>query len=636
MKEETTMKLRFTIIMRATFLLLSLTVASGLSATVCGSDIHATDTLQRELTLQREYVPEGKQAQKAYFSPLGRTGSRTLKPIEFARNSYGVSMRVAPRLFEPVANPLAPVPQKEHFSIRLFGGYPARVGLSLGGHANVAEKGTFHLAVEHLSFMEQVLKNKPTSLPFVPENKSHDTDVSLGYTHTLEERLLKVSTNIFHHKHSFYGQVGENATNDPRSAIEFDATFPLYGLWGIQAGVELSPAPLSLSSSWEYSLLANIGFARKQEPNPADGSQFVQHPDFTGFTAPRDNNINELLLEVGGNLAYGFSGSDWSFGLDALYERRGSPTIDVQSGVSVPQYLSLDPYFQYSMPTLFAKAGARIQLVSRGGRSFLLTPDIQVRWQVSDKVSFLFDANGGAQIFGLKEIYEQNRYAYGRSSYSGYNVSDYKVSTGFQLGNFNGFSLQVLGGYEHYIAFSDWQMELLPTLLTQNTQAPRYDIQTPLFRLSNRGQMAVTFLSGSMRYVSPLGLELGAKVRYNNYSAPRVEGQEPLAVAGLPSLLLSIQAGYKFNDKLSLYADFQGEGGISFLTPKSDPATNLVTYSETKVPFLHDLNLRLSYKAHKNLGFSLIGQNLTNDRSARWLHYQRPGTAVIGAVTISF
>ncbi|MDO5036060.1 MAG: TonB-dependent receptor [Porphyromonas sp.] len=631
---------------RLLLLMISLT---GVSMTSLAGEayIQQTDTLQRELTLQREYVPEGKQAQKAYFNPLDNPRSRRLKPIEFARNSYELSMNVAPRLFDPIENPKAPMPSTERVHLRLLGGYPTRLGFNTQILTPMGEEGTFFLGAEHLSLNEVLRADEAVLLPFDRRNRFHDTDVTLGYNYTMEERMLSVTGSFFHHRNTYYGQTPTPSRSENAELPEpFEATYPLYTLVGGNVGFDLTPAPLTLTSDWSYSLFANLGFANKQEPTPEDSGQFVQNSELTGYTEPSSHTINELAVHAGGNLAYTIAGSDWGLGADAVYDFMGKASIDPESDLKAPHRLSVDPYVKYTRPGFLLRAGVKLQLLNRGPKKFMITPDVQMSWKVTEQLGLLLGVSGGSDFYSMKDIYEQNRYALGRSSYTGYRIADLRTMVGVQVGSLNGLSMELRGGYDHYTAFSDWRVIQVPTLQIQNSLSPQYSVSTTLFRLENKGEMGNGFLTATVRYSSAFGLNLVAQLHRNFVSTPTPEENQPkINVTGIARTTLSLGASYQITDKLSVAADFEGAEGIQFELPL--PAATLsvpsggevVTpgaYTLIATPFTHLFNARVSYKAHKNFGFSLIGTNLLNDKTQRWLHYQQPSTSIQAAVTISF
>lgn len=588
----------------------------------------AADTLQRELVLQQDYAPVGQQAQKEFFNPLDTRGQKALKPIEFARNTYQVGMNVHPLLFNPLHNPLAPDDHKQTFYGRFFGGYPGHAGVNAGVVAKTGERGSLLISVDHLSRFVDGIQGE---LPFVPMDQTHDTEVALGYTHALDARVLNVGIDLFHHSNTFYGINMELPTGTQfDDTNEFDPV--LYNLLGTEVSFSLSPAPLSLVRGWQYNASGKLGFTSKDDI----GQGYATNPVVMLNGAAADkNSLSELSVDLKGNIGYKFAGTDWGFGADANYQMLSIGALGVYPEVSAVyegrnemkpmQLLSLDPYLEYNKPNMLIKAGAKVQLLNRGAKTILITPDVQLRFKATPMFSIYANVDGGAEYFGLRENYLQNRWAEAVSVYTGYHIAQFRALLGIQVGNYNGFSLDINGGYAQYSDFSDWRFHELSGEYTP------YLINTYSFIRKNRGRAGHTFVNATAGYVSPMGLDLRAKIQYNSYASLE-ESKLPIGY-GLPMTELYLSADYQATEKLVFNVNFSGMGGIKFKEADLIPTD---TAADIELPFITELGARITYKAHKNIGVSLIGNNLLNKRSERWLGYYRQGATVQGAVIITF
>lgn len=119
-------------------------------------------------------------------------------------------------------------------------------------------------------------------------------------------------------------------------------------------------------------------------------------------------------------------------------------------------------------------------------------------------MSLIAEATGGATTYRMRDIYEQNRYALGLSSLTGFDIADYCLHFTIQMGNFYGFSAEVKGGFEHYRTFSDWQMHLVPSLRIDNPKSHPFNINTPAYQLVNQGEVGIPFIEIAARYLTPL------------------------------------------------------------------------------------------------------------------------------------
>lgn len=94
---------------------------------------------------------------------------------------------------------------------------------------------------------------------------------------------------------------------------------------------------------------------------------------------------------------------------------------------------------------------------------------------------------------------------------------------------------------------------------------------------------------------------------------------------------MAFNARYQITKQLALQAEFMGEMGKVFLVPTATP----YLFGQVELPMAHQLNATLSYKVHDRIGISVIGNNLLNARTSRWLYYHQPGTSVMLGATIS-
>ena len=606
----------------------SLLFLTILSAYAHASEVHsayAPDTLQRELTLQKEYVPVGHQAEKATFNPLDTRGKVSLTPIEFAKNTYQVGMNVTPKLFNPLQNPLAPEYPQQKFHARLFGGYPLYLGGNLGFASKIGDRGAILLGLDHLS-RKNLAAEKVT--PFAPQNITHDTELGMKYNHALENRVLQVGIDAYHHLHSYHGHFLDSKTEPniatvPLGENSLEEAYNLFRFNGITTSLSISPAPFSLLSGWQYSANANIGINRKEDPTYfREVAPIIRYGKETSNPMPK--RANEVNVNLSGNLGYTFSGSDWGVGIDGRYQSLHLSKSVLNKELQAKRALSIAPHVQYISPIFLAKAGIKIETLFGGHESLLITPDVELKWRATPLLSLYAMTDGGAEFMGLRELYRLNRYADATSVYSGYNIAKYRLLVGLQMGNYNGFAFDLYGGYTNYSAFSEWDM--------YHHSAPHHPAfnHEPFgfvtFQRANHGAVDEAFLSALARYVSNFGLNLSASWKFSKYSRRSDNDlSSEYYFSGIPMTEINVTADYDFTDKLSAGMIFNGLGGITFY-PTAEPY---------HMPFIPELDARVSYKAHKNLGLSLIGKNIFNNKTARWMFYERPGATIVGAITIT-
>lgn len=600
-------------------------------------------TLQRSLTLQRAYVPETSQATKEFFNPLANRTPRQLHTLDFARTTYGLSMNARPQLFLPRENTMAPDYGSHHFYARLFGGYPLRVGGNVGGSFRAGETGTITLGVDHTS---QMLEGRQGALNQAPTHNTHDTEAMVGYAHKIPEsdRLLTMRVFGFSHAHSIFGH--PKSALDPQDQYHpgdyVTDTPPMQTYYGGGITFDLSPTPLSSLSTWEYSVSAAIDYGSKDDWTDPTG-EFRQLDELS-------DRAGALYARVGGGLTYGDKIYDFRFGVDAAYEINRVAIGGEIAGGRVPQIITMTPHLDYVIPTLQLRAGVKLQLPTIGSKSFVITPDVSLRWQMHDKASLLLSATGGTTMLSMRELYRLNRFAQAMSLGDGVETALYDISGGLELGSWYGFALDIKGGYASYTDFYDFGTELFEAPIPDGYEGERL-APVALFHLRNLGDVRRSYVSLGTRYVGPQGLSASLGVKYSHYSRPereetRLDG-EPVRettvlspspiwdeVLGRPAVEIYARAAFSPLENVTASIDFTGIGGIKMEDVNAFIDSYGMIPEVYTLPFMPKLDLRLSYKVMDQLGLSLTVDNLLNQKMQRWSYYYSPGIGIYGTVTV--
>ena len=596
------------------------------------------DTLQRELVLQRDYVPTGQKAEKKLFNPLDQVSSG-LTPIQFVRNSYALNINHHPLLAQPLLNPLAPEVVQQIFHGRIAGGWPLYLAANLGVKTTIGKRGSLGITLDHLS---QKNEFRTEVAPFPLRRQTQDSELGITYTTPLWDRLFSFNVGGFYHSHTYHGirQKGELLAPSAPLPLQKGYLPPQYNSYdmkGAVLGLSLAPAPISLDSRWLYSLDAELEYAYKEDYSPElqDKSALI----YRATEAKYDNAIGELYLQANGHLGYAFAGSDWAFGVTGQLRHLALSKVGMRANMLAPNLLlSAAPQVSYTTPTLLFKGGAKVELLNRGPNRLIVVPDITLRWQVAPLLSLYAIADGGAEYMGLRELYQQNRYATALSAYSGYDITTYRVLVGGQVGNYNGFSMDLFAGYAQHSSFGEWQMKPLDLPLEPTLSVRPLQVLT--FQRVDAGATGEAFVQIETGYLSTFGLELSGQFRYTHYQRYGEDGAKlNLPIQGLPSFTARLHAAYAFTPKLTAAMDYDLMYGTQFYEEMPFTDVDGTTKSQSilrQLPWIGNLNLCLSYDLHKNIGLSLIGQNLLNRSNMRWAYYHEPSITILGALTLKF
>lgn len=620
--------------------LLIATVASALLSSGMLVAQTPADTLQRSMTLQRAYIPETGQATKEFFNPLASQTPRKLHALDFARNTYSLSMKARPRLFDPSEYRLAPEYGSHHFYARLFGGYPVKVGGNIGTHFRAGDYGTVTLGVDHTS---RLYKGRQGMLDQQTVNTTHDTEGQLSYSQKLpsSDRLLTVEGFGYHHAQSLYGSPLSAVTLEelPGTMSRATLTDPaLQKYYGGGVALDLSPAPLSALSTWEYSLSALVDYGVKED-------WFAQSADHRSLDALK-GRASGLHARVTGGLTYGDKIYDFRFGVDGSYELSRVAMGGELAGLKPAQILGITPHFDYMIPNLQIRAGVKVQFPTIGSKRVFIAPDAFLRWRMHDMATVVLSAEGGTRMLTMRDLYRINRYAQAMSLGSGVESAVYDISGGVEIGPWAGLAIDLKGGYADYRDFYDFGSGLFEAPVPEQYEGEPL-AELALFHLRNLGRVGHGYVSLGARYAGAEGLRAALGVKYNHYarqeakSGETAEATDPIStnlihqsVLGRPALEMTANLTYSPLKDLTLSADFLGLGGIKMqqLLP-----AHMAREGEQEVytlPFLPKLDAHVSYRILDQLGISLTVENILNQPLQRWSYYDSPGIGVWGSVTL--
>lgn len=587
--------------------LLIFLAALSLSSNLWAQHTEKTDTLKKELLLERDFVPTTGQAKKTFFSPLETAETvKKLTPLQFAKNSYDVTMFLHSTVFEPLYISHAAEKPSHSIHLRLFGGYPLTRGANLGAYLPIKKENTLDIFLNHLSRKnnprEEVAHNNP-------QLETYDTDFGLSYTDKFDLRTLKLGGTIYHHLQSYHGYLNHSLSQDFTQRKN-----PLYNRGGVKLSFALTPAPIKPLSSWEYALKGDISYTTQELPIITEEEEYKKGSDYR-------YNLNGIDLFFSGNFSYGKRTGNFSFNGGFFFQTTNtiSKTESTLSFKKNPAILSVTPSLNYEGDLFTFTLGANAQLLNGFSRFFHLSPHFNGRLNASDLISLFINVDGGASAVLFRDLYLHNRYATPFFLNNATELADYKGAIGLEIGNIGGFYTSISGGFERYSDFYEWGVHYgrspLTPLLFKPVQVGK----------SNRG-----FLEISTRFLGYKALSLSANYRLSHSVLPNVSHRYPY---GRPIWQINVDGRYSITPQLSVASNVLILGDIptpTFVTPDATVSTN------DRFRSIFDVNLRLSYQPFSWFGLSLIGENLVNQEESIWVTYKRPGRTLLAAFTFTF
>lgn len=573
------------------------------------------DSLNRELTLERDFVPTQDQVQKSFFSPLATKKSSPLAPLRFVNDSYTIGAKIEQRVFDPIYNDRAPEFLDQKGFVRVYGGFPGVLGLNVGGNFTDGKDSQFDLSLNHFTRKHLGRNTLPAPLKTL---RTHDTDFTLGYARKLELSTLRVRGHFFYDIEALYGSHNGSEAPLSLSPYDFKPPYPLINNYGAMLSGERSYAPLSAGSSWYASTFGTLSYVGKNDP------MLVKNDPDPLYAGGERMLTSELRIANRSKLAYEITDL-WKFGVGSEIDLRNYPKLVVKYPIKNLFLLGLQPSISYKGERFEMQIGGRVQYANTASSSIVLSPDVSFRLRPIDVFSLFAKVDGGVSAMDLREVYKYNKYFFGPSIADATETAKYRVIAGVELGNLSGLSVTLQGGYVDYRDFVDWKQRRLPTDLDGTVTLPLF-----VYDLRHRDNVKKTYGNISARYVSQVGLRLSASAQYNHYITSDLTDADgnPLTIHGLPKIEVNASAVYDFNSRMSLQVSYAGMLGITF-EEVDEPGKYVRT-------MFNELNAEFSYRFSRRVGLSVIGTNLLNMRNDRWRHYEQRGSGILGTATITF
>lgn len=412
-----------------TLVMAALVVATVAVAQQPSTQQNGQQELHKEITLEKDFVPEVKKATKKNVLPKVKkisTPARTAVNYSDWANPIEVPTSIPTMM--PYGYRTAHNFSDKRGYLNVGGGMAANFLGSAGYRIIDTDETTLGAWLQHSS----TWAGKNSSL-FLPDGaqrlkqKFNDNIVGVDLMHRLKYGTLNM--NARGHFDSFNYCGGTDPAWDNAHKQTF-MEFGLKGKWDSQLNVN------------EHELTYNAGLAF----NHAGYSE----PIIEGLDAVKENALN-----ITAGAEYGIN-DNVGVGLqvDADY-------VNTRAALDNINYflVTLQPYFTFENSVISARAGADVLLGNpcfydfshkhedrfTSGR-FHISPNVQLNFNLAPGAAFYVDIAGGKTLNTISYLASQNRY----SDPTGFNFntfSPFDGEAGFKIGPFAGFGMKVYGGY---------------------------------------------------------------------------------------------------------------------------------------------------------------------------------------------
>lgn len=465
----------------------------------------AQEPLNKEITVDKEIVPQEREAQRLQLTPKIVRPEIQYKKLEWTPRAVHADPVNGLRL-------LPPAPWEASIEPQPYRGYVAagylpklQLGLSAGYRLLDTEKTTSNVALQYSGM-----------------NYSGD----IGYANSIDYKhhTVVAGADI---EHSFNKGLTAGAAlkylHDSFSAPWMDGT------------VSVNPfTPIWNSTSGTFIPIFDRVQARKM--NGIDGSVYMRHKvnsfsyglavdvEHTGFSGKKDlfEDISNTVVEARGNLAYDFSPTSSVKAIVSYTDKQCSKFIFPSSGIltnfSWPadlamasgstRYGLLDATLTYNVTKEYFALSAGAHLSSRSGDSkgTLIYPEFRLAVMPTQQFSAYINVSGGnVSMNSLGSIYREMPFISGQQQFSP-TYENWSADAGINFGPFAGVTVELWGGYARVKNL--W----MPLFVDVTDRIIQPAVGFNEFSLSGTGLMALKNKYTSIHYGAAVGYRFGRVV----------------------------------------------------------------------------------------------------------------------------
>ncbi|MBR1882959.1 MAG: hypothetical protein IJ808_08140 [Muribaculaceae bacterium] len=580
--------------------------------------------LNKEITLEKDFVPVEKKATKKHALPSVK------KVTPPTKTTLTYSSQVAP-IEVPTSIPtMLPYGYRtaHNFSdkrgyLQVGGGTHANFTGSAGYRVIDTEENSLGVWVQHNSTWNS--KN-PTKLIGTDDlrlkQKVNDNVLGIDFRNNNSAGTLSLGARLHFDSFNYYG--GLDRTWDNQNKQSF-----------LEAG---------LTGAWDGKLIFegnNVNYHVKMGFNHAAYDKTL----YAGVDGSSENVFTatvggEYVLSTAGTAGVeltgdyvNFKGHDdaWTL-LSSSFEQRTTNKF----------WLTISPYYKWENTTLRARVGGDIILgklnlskpagiddfgfmipSTRSDKSVHFAPRVQIDIDMVDGAALFVDVTGGKTLNTLSALAATNRYSDPmRYVYNSFTPFDGKA--GFNIGPFSGFSARLYAGYGMtqsapcaYVPdatyWTNGGAAATPlTLLNQRAVTHYANIKTKGLYLGaelNYKYRSLFELNAKILY-APADSEINYKKSYKGYSFGEYDPNEVVTVdlKAYPIKRLAVNVGVDWRGNRSILASIVAPDGSSEPTTGQGSAANRMTLLDLDDVF--NLYAGANYRFSKTLSLWLRGDNL--------------------------
>lgn len=550
-------------------------IISATALLVCAFSAPAQQTLQQEITVEHEVVPERRDVNRLDFLPSVNLPAITATPLSYSSRNVQVTVPGNFNTLQPAAyaDTLAVSPYRGYAALGLFplSNLGATIGYKLvdNDHTRLAAFMQYNglLYKGHVCVPEgqrQYVRNNTGLLNItlhqaVGKKSFIDAGAELELTH--------------------YNMPGQNLSMAPQNMRRFNAV----ATW------------LSTSRKLDYEIslrYGNFGF------NNTILTDYTPRND----VRPVSENNLQLILKGRKSLGhYSTLGAEVDFSYISNSDHSSlsySQPLDEYTITPLGTYshalLRLYPYYRFDISKFRLDLGTRVDFTFHSGKAIHIAPRALASWKPSKMLTVFANMEGGEHQNTLRDLYGVTPYAQTFLAYSNSHIP-LTVNGGITLGTIRGFYAKVVAGYARA---NDWLMPVTIGSACLTVFKP-VNISGMYWRAETGYQNRFLELSASYQATSQ-GYNKGYYF-WRDRAKGELEGK--LKVTPIKPLDISLA-----------YTMRHGRAMINRETVFDDNQTTTTTTIFQSLGSMHNLNLGGTYRFSNRITFFATFNNILNRR----------------------
>lgn len=578
--------------------ILTLSVAPiSLSAQTAAKDT----TLNRQVSLEREYAPTIRDASKINTLPALHEPEKKQYDIKFEHSIPGINITTYPIADTGSGDIKTQIDYSKHKGYFLFGaGMYSNLDGAAGYRILDSETDQLDVFATHNSTNGKISYLNPNSLLDQAQAKNLENFFKAKYSHDFGSLAWNLNGSFFNNGFNYYGNpyVFSTPNSDPSIYEGFMKNNQNVSVIEIETGID------SKGSSDQLSYSANVkfdSFSSKYGPSITD----------KGVSGSIFDALVDIAVPAGADRKLGVEGG-------IFFQKFGS--VDFVHSLDNNTFHNLTifrakPYYSIEENNFKVSLGASLNMASDVHNKFVLAPNINGSWNFNEKSLLYFTLDGGINDNNFVEMNRINRYI-NPASRVFISQTLYNLQLGVRSAIADGFEFDILGGYKYtndqhlFVPYQAQSWGNVSEMLYANLGAGNFGgvLKTKLIPYTDMSLKALTHFYNVGKYTL-------------TENAPNEKG-----AWGLPTFSLNLNADVSPIENLTLSLNYLFEGGRKTYINSTSVAMNNI----------NELNIKGTYTISDWLSFYVRVNNMLGQKYERYYGYTNQGINAMAGVNLKF